>query len=146
MNDLFAITVAPKKSFWYARENGSKIGKYKVFGCPVVAKVYARSTAQTKRSKKTNLNSKNIIQRGVRGIFVGFPKEKPGWQIFVPQSGRVMTTVDVAFDEDFSSQGLAYDKTLYHNALSVRGDTALYVDETRTFAQTGPPQGLEFFL
>ena len=64
----------------------------------------------------------------------------------MPQSGRVMTTVDVAFDEDFSSQGLAYDKTLYHDALSVRGDTALYIDETRTFAQTGPPQGLEFFL
>ena len=87
--------------------DGVNVKKFRVFGCPAVVKVRRRKTPPTSEStNQVNLNTKNIIQRGVRGIFVGFPDNQAGWSIFVPQSGRILVSVDVAFDEQFLSPGL----------------------------------------
>ena len=42
--------------------NQSKVGKLRVFGCPVVAKVYKRKTILQDDRPRTNLDSRNIIQ------------------------------------------------------------------------------------
>ena len=50
--------------------------------------------------------------------------------------------MDVAFDEDFVSAGLCYNRLLFHDALPTRG-TESYVDDSRDIAHTRPPHGLK---
>ena len=85
------------------------------------------------------MNPKNIVQRGVRGIFVGFPDNQAGWSIYIPSSGNILTSADVAFDENFTSEALSYNKLLFHDANPVRGQGKGYLDDTRQFAFSGPP-------
>ena len=97
---------------WHPNKKQIKFGKYRVVGCPCVAKVYKRQTMPDNKKRRTNLTSKNIIQRGVRGIFVGFPANQAGWLVYTPQNGRIFTSADVAFDENFDSVGLTYNRVL----------------------------------
>ena len=122
----------------------SKAGRLRVFGCPVIAKVYKRKTIRQEDTPRINLDSRNIVQRGVRGIFVGLPHNQAGWSIYVPQSNRKFVSADVAFDEDFETLALAYDKTLYHDAIPTRGKGHSYIDNSREQAFTGPPHLLDF--
>ena len=131
-------------SMYYIDDPDVLIGQYRVFGCPCVAKVYTRSTKKDPITKKAaTLNSKNIIQRGVRGIFIGYPKGQAGWAIYIPSSGNILASIDVAFDENFTSEGLAFNKLLYHDSRPVRGQGKGYLDDSRTFAFTGPPNFFE---
>ena len=46
------------------------------------------------------------LQRGSRGIFVGFPKHQAGWLIYVPQkigNKHLVVSMDVIFDQNFLS-------------------------------------------
>ena len=124
---------------WYGTTGGINVGKYRVFGCPCVAKVYKRETPQKNKEDRSSLNTKNIVQRGVRGIFVGFPEAQAGWSIYIPSSGHILTSADVAFDENFTSEALSYNKVLFHDSNPVRGQGKGYLDDTRQFAFTGPP-------
>ena len=129
---------------WNQLRYGARLRKYRVFGCPVVFKVHQRKTPKDRVDSdkpQAHLTSKNIIQRGVRGIFIGFPPNQAGWLIFVPQSGNIIVSADVAFDEDFISAGLCYNRLLFHDAMTTRG-TESYLDPTRDFSHTGPPIGL----
>ena len=128
---------------WNAHLDQIKIARYRVFGCPVVFKVYKRKTPKD-TEPRVNLDSKNLIQRGVRGIFVGFPTNQAGWRIYVPQVNRLITSVDVAFDEAFVSTGLAYDKILYADAMPTRGVGHDLNSTSRDFAYSGPPFGIRF--
>ena len=131
-------------SLYFIEDPDVLIALYRVFGCPCVAKVYVRSTKKDPKTKKgTALDSKNIIQRGVRGIFVGFPKDQAGWAIYIPSSGKTLASVDIAFDENFTSEGIAYNKLLFHDSRPVRGQGKGYLDDSRTFAFTGPPNFFE---
>ena len=131
-------------SMYYIENPDVQIGRHRVFGCPCVAKVYTRHAGKDPNTnKRATLNAKNIIQRGVRGIFVGFPKTQAGWSIYIPSSGNVLASVDVAFDENFTSEGLAFNKLLYHDSRPVRGQGKGYLDDSRTFAFTGPPNFFE---
>ena len=57
------------KAIWEQLDQVS-VRKYRVFGCPVVAKIYTRRATSSNqmhnpKAPRTVLNSKNIIQRGV---------------------------------------------------------------------------------
>ena len=84
----------------------ARIGRIRVWGCPVVDKAYQRKDATG-----SILKDHNMIQRGVRGIYVGFPIDQAGYLIWIPSAQQFAVSADVAFDEDFSST-LAYDDRL----------------------------------
>ena len=129
----------PEAAFADAKQ--TKIGQFRVFGCPAVAKVRKRKTVpQGDDDKGINLNSQNIIQRGVRGMFVGSPTNQAGWLICVPQSNKTFTSADVAFDENFETFGLACNKVLHHDSLPVQGRGHTCIDDSRLQDFTGPPQ------
>jgi len=106
---------------------------YRVFGCPVICKVYTRNDAS-----RRVLDHKNIVQRGVRGIFVGFPINQAGWLVYVPASRHLLASADVSFDEDFSSVSALPDR-LYHDSIPVHGLSHRH-DPSEPLAHTGPPQ------
>ena len=109
------------------------LGRFRVFGCPCIAKVYRRKETTTGRM----LDSKTLVQRGVRGVFVGFPMNQAGWLVYVPASGEFLVSADVAFDEDFSST-LAYNHFAFHDALPTRTLPGTFPDFT-SLARTGIP-------
>jgi hypothetical protein len=91
-----------------------RVSRFRVFGCPIVAKAY------TKKSESGRiLDDRNIIQRGVRGIFLGFPINQAGYLYINPATREYGTSVDVSFDETFQSP-LAYPDSLYHGAIPTR--------------------------
>jgi hypothetical protein len=90
-----------------------KLTRFRVFGCPVVFKAYAR---------QPNLQDHNILQRGVRGIFVGFPINQAGVLIWVEQVCHFMVSADVYYDEQFTSC-LAYNHKLFSDSIPVRQPT-----------------------
>lgn len=121
-----------------------RLHRFRVFGCPVIVKVYRRiatdapnnTTSPDEETKQ--LQSKNIIQRGIRGIFVGFPLDQAGYLNYIPSSGRLLASADVAFDEEFDSI-LAYNERLFHDALPTRSSQTNTRDPTLPLAFTGPP-------
>ena len=145
--------IKPIKGLSYFAENGEKVpctpyelyygekpnvGRYRVFGCPVVFKVYTRKEYATGQV----LNSKNIIQRGIRGIFVGFQPNQAGWLIHVPYINELYVSQNVAFDEDFQIS-LAFDVIPFHGAAPIRHGRNLS-NPSYDVAFTGPPQVSEF--
>ena len=119
------------------------IERFRVFGCPVVFKLHRRTARETgpRGSRTRVLTSSNIIQRGGRGIFVGFPHSQAGWLIYVPASDRLITSCDVAFDEDFTSI-LAFDRGLFLDAEPARAVGTFPNPLTASpysLAQSGPP-------
>jgi hypothetical protein len=111
----------------------ARIGRIRVWGCPVVAKAYHRKDV-TGRILKDH----NMIQRGVCGIYVGFPIDQAGNLIWIPSAQQFAVSADVAFDEDCSST-LAYDGRLYHNSLPICTTTDAPHDSLSPLAWTGPP-------
>ena len=94
---------------------------FRVFDCPAVIKARVRRASDHSFAGPSQvLHNRNIIQRNVSGIFVGLPADKPGWQIFVPASGRFHDSKDAAFDEYFTTPNLAINQSLFHDALPIR--------------------------
>jgi hypothetical protein len=109
-----------------------RIGKFKVFGCPCTVK-----TSIHQGTDNRILNSKNMIQRGLRGIFVGFNHNQAGYKIFIPNSGSFFSSESVLFDQRFASN-------LSENGIPFRGARperlpGEHFDPTRLVAFTGPP-------
>ena len=78
--------------------------KYRVLFCPCVYKIHSRET-KISRTVVQRYNSKNHPQRGVTGIFIGFPRDYVGYLIWEPRSKTIRVSADVSFDENFSSAG-----------------------------------------
>jgi hypothetical protein len=76
---------------------GSKplISNYRVFGCPVVAKRWVVSI--------DGRETVHCTEKGIRGIFIGFPPNQKGHLIFLPGSRTIAVWGDVMFDETFYS-------------------------------------------
>ena len=77
-----------------------RVQRFKVFGCPVIFKRYQPQHEGDTATQFTQL------QRGCRGIFVGFPKDQAGWLIYVPEKIRnshLVVSMDVTFDQEFLS-------------------------------------------
>ena len=94
--------------------------------------------------KRIDLDFPNIAQRGVHSVFVRLPTNQAGWLIHVPQSNKMLTSADVAFDENFETFGLARNKVLHHDSLPVQGRGHTCIDNSRPQAFTGLPQILHF--
>ena len=95
------------------------IASFRVFGCPRVVKKHTIS----KNGKPSN---DNTFQKGVRGIFIGFPTNQKGYLIYIPSTSRTITSLDVEFDENFKS-AIAHTWTPFHDALALR-PTHTYID------------------
>ena len=52
---------------------------------------------------KHNIDRRNWPERGIRGIHIGLPRTSAGWLVYIPSTGRIATSADVVFDEDFLS-------------------------------------------
>ena len=86
----------------YAILHGRKprVQRYKVFGCPAIFKRYAPM-----------INGKIVtdfkqLQKGCRGIFVGFPDNQAGWLFFVEHKiggSHLVISMDAVFDQHFLS-------------------------------------------
>jgi hypothetical protein len=61
------------------------------------------SEGQKKQAKLQSLNRKNNPQRGMRDIHVGVPCNSKVHLVYVPSMGKVYTSNDVYFDEEFNS-------------------------------------------
>jgi hypothetical protein len=122
------ITTRPATPFELYYGKRPKLTRFRVFGCPDIFKAYAR---------KPNLNDYNILQHGVRGIFVGFPINQAGVLIWVEQVRRFMVSADVHYDEQFTSC-LAYNHKLFHDSIPVRQPTYAPINDTIKLANTGP--------
>jgi hypothetical protein len=105
----------PFECYFAKRPN---IGRYKVFGCPCAVKVYTRKNIDSDANAAT-LNSKNLVQRGVRGIFISFPINQAGYLVWTPTSGHILASADVLFDKDFTSP-LQYPDHIFHDAQPTR--------------------------
>ena len=109
-----------------------RIFRFRHFGCPCIFKVYRKEEKDTGR----HLNPSTLLQRGVRGIHVGFPLRSAGYLIFVASTGQLIVSADVAFDERHEST-LSYGHTAFFGALPARSDS-IYPDFT-SLARTGVP-------
>jgi hypothetical protein len=87
-----------------------QVGNFRVFGSPVLVKVYKQELINGEA-----LHSHNIVKQGIQGIFVGFPTNQAGWQVYIPASGHLLTSCNVKSDKEFQSI-LQYDFSVFHNA------------------------------
>ena len=125
----------PYELYFHQKPN---VRRFRVFGCPIVAKCYVKKHATSKRT----MDDRNIIQRGLRAIFLGFPENQAGYMFYQPMVGEIGSSVDVSFDEHFNSP-LAYNDMIFRDAEPTRQVSANYsqlAGET-PFEQalTGPP-------
>jgi hypothetical protein len=71
-----------------------RIARFKVFGCPIVV---------IEHEAPGSINTEfNQVQRGTRGIFVGFTKDQVGWLIHVPEKikgSHLVISQDAVFDQ-----------------------------------------------
>ena len=95
-----------------------RISRFRVFGCPIVAKCYVK-----KHSTNNNfMDDRTIIQRGIRGIFTGFPINQAGYLFYQPTTREEGSSVDVSSDEYFHTP-LAYPDLIFRDALPTRDPT-----------------------
>jgi hypothetical protein len=99
-------------------------------------KAYNRRRAAGFASSRT-LDSKNIIQRGQPGIFIGFPINQPGYLVHIPSTREIYASMDVYFDEHFESN-LQYSDQLYQGSLPIRHTRILHDDSLPQARLTHP--------
>ena len=90
----------PTTTYKVLHKKKPRINRFKVFGCPAVFKRY-----QPQHDGDTSTNFTQL-QRGSRGIFVGFPKNQAGWLIYVSEkigNSHLIVSSDVIFDQHFLS-------------------------------------------
>jgi hypothetical protein len=66
---------------------------FRVFGCPSVIKRWVAD--ERSQGKQT--------ERGMRGIFIGFPSNRKGFLFYMPGSHNIINSGDATFDETFYS-------------------------------------------
>ena len=75
-------------------------------------------------------------QKGFSGIFVGIPHHKKGYLVYVPSTRKIISSYDVVFDENFSSE-LAYTSHPYSEPMAIC-PTVMYTPcATYSMEQTG---------
>ena len=124
--------LVPSTPYYLYYGTEPNVSRYRVFGCPVVMKVYKK-----KDDRNRVLDHSNIVQRGIRGIFVGFPINQAGWEIFLPTTRKTLCSADVSFDEEFASVTSLPDQ-IYGDSLGVK-PLPKSVSSTESLAKTGPP-------
>ena len=146
------FSVLPKKSAdgavstsyrdYYGRK--PPVRKFRTFGCPCFYKTYDREKKDPKTGIVARYNSSTHPQRGLPGIFCGFPRGQAGWLIFDPRSKTLRVSADVVFDESFSSLGPA-GHFAFKDAVPVftsdtwQSDPAKFVSTVPENDHYGPP-------
>jgi len=90
----------PVTTYQVLHNKKPRIRRFRVFGCPVVFKRYKPQHAGD------HTTTFQQLQRGSRGIFVGFPRNQAGWLIYVPEKiggHHLIVSMDVVFDQHFMS-------------------------------------------
>ena len=124
----------PSTAFALYYSKKPNVARYRVFGCPAIAKVYRRQESETGRS----LDSRTLVQRGVRAIHIGFPTNQAGWLLFCPATGTQLVSADVCFDETFQSS-LAYNHLAFHDAYPTRTQPHDTYPDLQALSRTGVP-------
>ena len=75
-------------------------------------------------------------QKGFRGIFVGIPHHKKGYLVYLPSTGKVISSYGVFFDESFSS-ALEYTPQPDSEAMAMRPAVTYTPCATSSREQTG---------
>ena len=114
--DLYDKNNNPTTPFCFVTHKKPIIGNFRIFGCPAVFK-HPQPTF-----KGIKITKKQQLQRGIRGIFVGFPNNQRGWEFYTEQSingKHLHTSADAVFDEDFQT---AYSKDVlpFYGARKIR--------------------------
>ena len=94
--NLLKDNKAPTTTYKLLYNKWTCIQSYKVFGCPNIFKRYQPVYDGNSSTKFTQL------QRGSRGIFVGFPRNQAGWLIYVPEkigNKNLVVCSDAVFDQ-----------------------------------------------
>jgi hypothetical protein len=98
------------------------VRKFRILFCPCVYKIYVRTKTISSKRVRT-FDSKTHPQRGVIGIFCGFPRSQAGYIIWEPCSKKLLVSADVQFDEKFHSMGPRQHFT-FQDALPVIAKTS----------------------
>jgi len=104
------------------------ISDFRVFGCPVVVKKYVARIDGNATSNQT--------QRGIRGIFIGFPRNQKGFLVFVPSTRQIVVSGDVVFDETFYC-AIATTWRPFHDSLALRPISSNAPTGDMTVEETG---------
>ena len=75
-------------------------------------------------------------QKGFHGIFIGLPDNQEGYLVYVPATRQIVTSMDVIFDETFTS-ALAYTSHPYHEAMVTCPSVSFIPFATSSHEQTG---------
>ena len=99
----------------YKLATGTKpsVSHLSVLFCPCVVRK-AKAHVETK-----TLNMRHQAPKGFRGIFVGIPQNQKGYLVYVPSTGKVISSYDVVFDKSLSS-ALSYTSRPYAEAMAIR--------------------------
>ena len=76
------------------------------------------------------------VQKGFRGIFVGIPQHQKGYLVYVPSTRKIISSIDVRFDESFVS-ALSYTSRPYAEAMAMRPAVTYTPYATSSKEQTG---------
>ena len=121
----------------YEMAHGKKprIQHLRTLFCPCVyRKLTAHKDGQIVPMKKSS-------QKGVRGIFIGFPDHQQGYLIFVPSTRQIVVSGDVTFDETFQSI-VSLTSPPFHDAMAMKPNTSLSKDSEEIIETTGDIEDL----
>ena len=91
----------PTTAFILATGTKTSVSHLRMLFCPCVIRKYNAHVDQKA------LNMRHQAQKVFRVIFVGIPQHKKWYIVYVPGTGKIISSYDVVFDEMFSSM-LAY--------------------------------------
>ena len=81
----------PTTSFKLVMGKKPSVSHLRVLFCPCVVR---KATA---RIEKKALNMCHQAQKGFRGIFVGIPQHQKGYLVYIPGTGKIISSYDVVF-------------------------------------------------
>ena len=106
------------------------VSHLRVLFCPCVVRK-ATAHVDTKR-----LNMRHQAQKVFRRIFVGIPQHQKGYLVYVPSTRKIISSIDVRFDESFVS-ALSYTSRPYAEAMAMRPAVTYTPYATSSKEQTG---------
>ena len=108
----------PSTAFASGYSKIPNVARYRVFGCPAIARVYLHYESNTGRS----LDSRTLVQSEFRANHIGFPTNQGGWHLNFPATHTRLASADVCFDEIIQSSS-AQSHFTFHDTYPTRTQT-----------------------
>jgi transposase InsO family protein len=128
IRDLYTPDDAATTPFHLFTGNKPLLAHYRVFGCPIIAKKWSTSSQGHTLIKQT--------ERGVCGVFIGFPPQQKGYLLFFHHSRTIAVSGDVSFDETFSS-AIATTWHRFNDSLLLQPSNSFIPDPDTVLKETG---------